>query len=101
MIHPIPGIANTGFYVIQLQIWKFFNDLIETETIRQKVQNIDHTDTHTPYARPTAALARFNGDSIIIFHVLKMTTSCGFSRLTLVLCMVLENLITINELSKF
>jgi len=69
MIHSVPSVSNTGFYVIQLQIWKFFNDLIETETVGQKVQNIDHTYTHTPHARPTAALARFNSDSIIVFHV--------------------------------
>lgn len=70
MLFPIGGISQAGANIIYSEIRKFLQDFFLRHSGGQIFEHIIYSNPHAANARLASPLTRFDGDDVLIIHVL-------------------------------
>ncbi len=64
MVNPLSGKAEAGDDILFGEVRKLFQDFLNTQAVREQVQDIDDANAHTSNAGATTTLLWVNGNSL-------------------------------------
>ena len=81
MAHALASKTKTSLNVFDLEIGVLFKNLFWSHSIREQLQNITHSNPHTPDAGTTTTLLRVHSDSFKNLHHKVTSTPWNVSQL--------------------